>query len=78
MRDLELATSSEITPVYKSSSYWRFFKGERVLKSVLEWEDPIAMDNVNKLLKGGQLVGQMTFDNNGKFDTLYFLKGQND
>ena len=53
--------------------YWRLTGGQRVDKETIEWENPIGMANVNKLIREGLVIGEDQFDLDMKVHTIYFM-----
>ena len=52
-----------------SPEYFRLLKGEPVRKSSAVWENPLASENLIKMVDSGKIVGQYTmFDK----DCIYF------
>ena len=51
------------------SEYWRLFHEQKVRKSIMVWENPLAESNIEKMVKSKDIVGQYTlFDN----DVIYW------
>ena len=53
--------------------YFRLTAGQVVPGKVIEWESSTGMDNVKRLIKSGDVVGQGTFDIHGQIDFLYWM-----
>ena len=48
----------------RTPEYRKLFYGEKVFKKVIEWENPLGMENIKKGINLGIVIGQFTLDGN--------------